>query len=121
MQYREDVDVQLWQNGYNTLDLISERQVMDVRNAKGELLALDDFANFLAFDEKGVAVVTKQGSSLEIRNRNGFLQFMENGAEKAFLDANTYFMPATRNFFHQIESDFNPPTFGLTFLGTSHG
>ena len=54
----------------------------------------------------------------------GLLRFYEKGVLKASLDSTTY-QPGSsaskESPSEAIGSNFTPPTFGVTFLGTSHG
>lgn len=67
--------------GY-TLDLPSERLVIASKTKEGKPTPITDLANFIPFDENGVAIVHKHLDDervldIKIVNTDGFIQFFE--------------------------------------------
>ncbi|PRP78065.1 hypothetical protein PROFUN_14039 [Planoprotostelium fungivorum] len=117
------------QFGY-TIQMDKERDALAHKNKDGSSAKLTDFANFLPFDENGIATITKdledgQKQELKIANLDGLIRFYENGKYTAAVDTNIYQSRGHQSEKKEVaqlpECTFEPPTFGVTFLGTSHG
>eukprot|EP01119_Soliformovum_irregulare_P016674 TRINITY_DN4868_c0_g1_i4.p1 TRINITY_DN4868_c0_g1~~TRINITY_DN4868_c0_g1_i4.p1 ORF type:complete len:786 (-),score=204.84 TRINITY_DN4868_c0_g1_i4:504-2861(-) len=106
--------------GYN-IDLPKEMLQLSFRRPTGEVAPIEDYAIFIPWKD-GEAVVRRTEGLLKIVNTRGLLQFYEDDAYTAALDTNQYprVLPSKepRN---KSNWSFDPPTFGVTFLGTSHG
>eukprot|EP01119_Soliformovum_irregulare_P016677 TRINITY_DN4868_c0_g2_i3.p1 TRINITY_DN4868_c0_g2~~TRINITY_DN4868_c0_g2_i3.p1 ORF type:complete len:1018 (-),score=260.94 TRINITY_DN4868_c0_g2_i3:72-3125(-) len=118
--------------GYK-IDLKAERFEIAAKRPDGSPLPLETFANFIEFDENNTATFFhkfedgRPGVNIRILNHRGFYQFFEETELKASLDSMlTPHVHRCRDHKPDIiipeeGPQFDPPTFGVTFLGTSHG
>lgn len=126
--YDEEIASEKKAEGY-FLNLPAERLSIASCNAKGEVTPITDLANFIPF-VNGIANIKQQSiqdpqSAIEItiQNCDGLVRFFENGNQRASVDTKP-----SMHFHHcrgvvekSITQTFMPPTFGITFLGVSHG
>lgn len=88
------------------------------RQRDGTRLTVDTLVEFVRFDERGVAVL---GGGVEVvRECDGSYCVRECGREVARIPARIE-LPARRSVVPLVLRAFEPPAFGVTVLGASHG
>lgn len=136
----EDISFQRKAAGYN-VNLAAERAYLAFTTEIGESIPLSSLANFIEFDPEGIAVLHRKRKlrdlnweadpqsltphlqdevEIKIVKENGMLKFFEDGILKGVVDTDICEAPALKEV-HISGTPFDPPQFGVTFLGTSHG
>ncbi|PRP76250.1 hypothetical protein PROFUN_07772 [Planoprotostelium fungivorum] len=121
----EEISPEKKKYGYN-IHIKKEMDFLTVKNKNGTAAPIEDFANFIPFDEEGTAYLRRNvhgRGQIEVKivSQYGLLRFFEEEKYVASLDTNYYCNLARDPTPQLADCHFEPPTFGVTFLGTSHG
>eukprot|EP01118_Nematostelium_gracile_P002122 TRINITY_DN1227_c0_g1_i1.p1 TRINITY_DN1227_c0_g1~~TRINITY_DN1227_c0_g1_i1.p1 ORF type:complete len:1049 (-),score=230.27 TRINITY_DN1227_c0_g1_i1:34-2751(-) len=133
----EEISPKKKATGYR-IDFSKERDEIAAKAPDGSPTPISDFANFMPFDKDGVAEFSQKledGTEVVIKivSHSGFYQIFEDGKKTASVDTNItpHVHKCTdlsgkrikigEDDHEPLNSEFEPPTLGVTFIGTSHG
>eukprot|EP01104_Vermistella_antarctica_P012588 TRINITY_DN3678_c0_g1_i1.p1 TRINITY_DN3678_c0_g1~~TRINITY_DN3678_c0_g1_i1.p1 ORF type:complete len:1033 (+),score=246.66 TRINITY_DN3678_c0_g1_i1:239-3337(+) len=135
----EDLSDTARAKGYS-VDFLREREALAYKDKDGNVPPVESFANFTPWTKGSqqaefTAIDNESGELVNVRveNNHGIIKVFEDDVLGGVLDVST--MPPPRDKGEVDDSDllpsidsipeevatFDPPVFGVTFLGTSHG